>query len=128
MRRPGTKLVRAGQCAADRPRVLTEAQAAVPQVVLRRFAQFGLDVRDRIVTEQLITPADLEARTGGWRGALTVFDSPWVAFRRPTSRAGDIPALYLAGGTTHPGGGVPMVMLSGKLAAEAVTADLRSTS
>ena len=87
---------------------------------------FGLDVRDRIVTEQLITPTDLEARTGGWRGALygELFDSPWVAFRRPTSRAGDIKGLYLAGGTTHPGGGVPMVMLSGKLAAKAVLEDL----
>jgi len=97
---------------------------------LRRFAQFGLEVRDRIVTEQVITPADLEARTGGWRGALygELFDSPWVAFRRPTSRAGDIRSLYLAGGTTHPGGGVPMVMLSGKLAAEAVIADTRSAS
>ncbi len=108
----------------------TTQAAAYREVVLRRFAQFGLDVRGRIVTEQLITPTDLAARTGGWRGALygELFDSPWVAFRRPTSRAGDIPALYLAGGTTHPGGGVPMVMLSGKLAAEAVTADLRSTS
>lgn len=102
--------------------------AAYRDLVLDRFARFGLDVRDRIVTERVITPVDLEARTAGWRGALygELFDSPWVAFRRPTSRAGDVAGLYLAGGTTHPGGGVPMVMLSGKLAANAVIADVRS--
>ncbi len=74
----------------------------------------------------MITPNDIEARTASWRGALygELFDSPWVAFRRPTSRAGDIKRLYLAGGTTHPGGGVPMVMLSGKLAAQAIVEDL----
>jgi phytoene desaturase len=95
-------------------------------VVLAQLARFGYDLRDRIVTEQRITPNDIEARTASWRGALygELFDSPWVAFRRPESRAGDVKGLYLCGGTTHPGGGVPMVMLSGKLAAQAITEDL----
>ena len=34
-----------------------------------------------------------------------------------------VKGLYYAGGTTHPGGGVPMVILSGKLAAEMVLQD-----
>ncbi len=95
-------------------------------VVLGQLARFGYDLRDRIVTEQCITPNDIEAKTASWRGALygELFDSPWVAFRRPESRAGDVKGLYLCGGTTHPGGGVPMVMLSGKLAAQAVLEDL----
>ncbi len=96
-------------------------------VVLDRLARFGFDPRGRIVAERIITPNDIETRTASWRGALygELFNSPWVAFRRPTSRAGDIKALYLAGGTTHPGGGVPMVMLSGKLAAKAIVEDLQ---
>ena len=99
-------------------------------VALGQLAQFGYDLRGRIVTEQRITPNDIEAKTASWRGALygELFDSPWVAFRRPESRAGDVKGLYLCGGTTHPGGGVPMVMLSGKLAAKAIMEDLSAAN
>ncbi len=96
------------------------------EVVLNQLKRFGFDLRDHIMVERMITPLDIEANSRSWRGALygELFDSPWVAFRRPGSRAGDIEGLYLAGGTVHPGGGVPMVMLSGKLAANAILTDL----
>ena len=52
----------------------------------------------------------------------------WTAsFRRPGSRS-RIPGLHLAGGSVHPGAGVPMAALSGRLAAASVMADLVSTS
>ena len=44
------------------------------------------------------------------------------SFRRPGTRSG-LPGLYLAGGTTHPGPGLPMVTLSGRLAAARIIAD-----
>lgn len=51
----------------------------------------------------------------------------WTAsFTRPQTRT-KLPGLYLAGGSTHPGPGVPMAALSGRLAAHALTADLAST-
>jgi 1-hydroxycarotenoid 3,4-desaturase len=51
----------------------------------------------------------------------------WAAsFRRPGART-KLPGLYLAGGSTHPGAGVPMAALSGRLAASALMADLVST-
>lgn len=46
------------------------------------------------------------------------------SFARPGSRS-RIPGLYLAGGSVHPGAGVPMAILSGRLAAEALALDLR---
>lgn len=47
----------------------------------------------------------------------------WSAtLRRPSARTA-VRGLYLAGGTAHPGAGVPMAALSGRLAAEAICAD-----
>lgn len=48
-----------------------------------------------------------------------------AAFRRPGSRS-RVPGLYLAGGSVHPGAGLPMATLSGRLAASALMADLGS--
>ncbi len=96
--------------------------------VLARLAEFGLDVRDCIRYEQSLTPLDLERLTGARRGALYGASSNrrLAAFMRPHNRCPDVRGLYLAGGTTHPGGGVPMVMLSGKVAAEMVLQDWES--
>lgn len=95
-------------------------------LILERLAFMGLDIRDKIVTEQTLTPIDLQAQTGAWRGALygPSSNSRWTAFRRPHNRSSDVRGLYFAGGTTHPGGGVPMVTLSGKVAAEMVLEDM----
>ncbi len=94
-------------------------------LVLDKLAGYGLDVRQRIRYEQIYTPADLERMTNARRGALygASSNSKWTAFRRPNNRAHDVKGLYFAGGTTHPGGGVPMVMLSGKVAARMVAED-----
>lgn len=54
--------------------------------------------------------------THGWK----------ASFNRPASRA-RLPRLYLAGGATHPGAGVPMAAMSGRLAANAVLTDFAST-
>lgn len=96
------------------------------RVVLNTLARFGHDLEGRIVYEQIITPAELARQTGSWRGALygASANNRWAAFRRPHNRSADIGGLYFCGGTTHPGGGVPMVTLSGKVAAGLVLDDL----
>ncbi len=95
--------------------------------VLAKLAGAGFDVRDRIRAEHILTPADLARMSGAWRGALygPSPNSRWAAFRRPHNRSAQVKGLYFAGGTTHPGGGVPMVTLSGKVAAELLLEDLR---
>lgn len=103
--------------------VETEAYGAR---VLDRLAVFGLDIRSRIRACRTLTPLDLERLTGARRGALygATSNKRMAAFRRPHNRAPDIAGLYFAGGTTHPGGGVPMVALSGRVAANMVIEDL----
>lgn len=102
-------------------------EADYRRVVFRTLAQFGLPVAERVRTVKALTPVDLAQLTGAWRGALYGISSNQAlnALRRPHNRSRDVRGLYFAGGTTHPGGGVPMVTLSGKVAAELVLADLR---
>ncbi|MFZ1400690.1 MAG: phytoene desaturase family protein [Candidatus Promineifilaceae bacterium] len=102
-------------------------QQAYRDRILQKIASFGFDVRDHIVSEQILTPHDLAEGSGAWRGALygASPNSPWAAFKRPHNRSKQIEGLYYAGGTTHPGGGVPMVTLSGKVAAELLLEDLQ---
>jgi phytoene desaturase len=104
----------------------TTQEAAYRERVLSTLAGFGLDLRTKIRYTKALTPLDLAQATGAWRGALYGLSSNQAlnAFRRPANRAPVVRGLYYAGGTTHPGGGVPMVTLSGKVAAQMVLADL----
>jgi 1-hydroxycarotenoid 3,4-desaturase len=71
------------------------------------------------------TPVDFQ-RQGAPGGSLYGFlpHGRFGPFRRPRAHAA--PGLVFAGGGTHPGGGVPMVMLSGRFAAMQVSADLEA--
>ncbi len=102
-----------------------QGKAAYRDRVLATLARFGLDVRERIVVEEVFTPADLARQTGSWRGALygASPNNALGAFRRPPVRDPRVGGLYFAGGSTHPGGGVPMVALSGRLAANTILGD-----
>jgi phytoene dehydrogenase-like protein len=68
------------------------------------------------------TPADLERQTGAVGGAI-YGDAPHGrlgTLRRPPNRVAGARGLWRVGGTTHPGGGLPLVALSGRLVAEEI--------
>jgi len=71
------------------------------------------------------TPAGLAAEFPGSRGSIygAASNSPWAAFRRPPNRVPGVRGLYLASGSAHPGGGVPLCVLSGAAAARAILRD-----
>lgn len=82
-----------------------------------------LEPEDTIVWER--TPIGLANRFRGSRGAIygAASNSQFAAFQRAPNQLRHIHHLYLASGSAHPGGGVPMCLLSGRAAAEAALSD-----
>lgn len=94
--------------------------------ILDRLDSLGLRARERARTIIRRTPADLERLTGAPGGAIygTASMGAKAAFLRPRNASPAYQRLYLASGSAHPGGGLPLVLLSGKIAAELVLRDL----
>jgi len=93
--------------------------------ILDRLDALGLDARRRARTILRRTPADLERLTGAPGGAIygTASMGARAAFLRPRNASPVAKRLYLASGSAHPGGGLPLVLLSGSIVAGLVLAD-----
>ena len=99
---------------------------AYGELVLDRLARRGPDLRARIEVLDTITPSDIERRYRSPGGAIygTSSNGKRAAFVRPANR-GARPGLYLVGGSSHPGGGLPLVTTSARIVTEMITEDLR---
>jgi len=86
--------------------------------VLAVMAARGLDVRERVLWRVVRTPADLERDTRSVGGSIygTSSNGARAAFLRPANRS-PVPGLFLVGGSSHPGGGIPLVGLSAAIVA-----------
>ncbi len=96
-------------------------------VILDKLERTGKlsDIRSRIVVERSLTPAGIDSRYRVWRGAIYGLAShgKFLGAFKPANRHRKVNGLYLAGGAAHPGPGMPMVMMSGWIAADAVDTD-----
>lgn len=102
-------------------------RSAYRNLIIDKLEAMALEkLGDHIVYEQMITPEDMQSYYGAPRGAIYGFSSNSLLapFQRPQNRARDVKGLYFVGGSVHPGGGLPLVMLSGKIVAHLVSADL----
>jgi len=89
--------------------------------VLGRLVEFNLvDAGAEWVWTR--TPEQLAHQFEGSRGSIygASSNSQFSAFQRPPNRIREVSGLYLASGSAHPGGGVPMCLLSGQAAARAI--------
>jgi 1-hydroxycarotenoid 3,4-desaturase len=121
----------------ERLLVLVNAPAATPlePLEIERCRQASLDLLRRcgltLMPERstMTTPMDFAALFPGTGGALYGRATHgWKAsFSRPGTQTA-LPGLYLAGGSVHPGAGVPMAALSGRLAAARAISDLDSST
>jgi len=80
------------------------------------------DIEERIVFERALTPVDIHERYKVLNGAIYGIASHgrWNGAFKPSNRRREPDGLFLAGGAAHPGPGMPMVLMSGWIAADAV--------
>jgi len=83
------------------------------------------DLERHIVFERALTPQDINDRYHVLDGAIYGLAShgKYLGAFKPANRSPDVEGLYLAGGSAHPGPGMPMVMMSGWIAADCVDQD-----
>jgi phytoene desaturase len=97
------------------------------QVILNKLKTTGQmpDIESRIVFERTLTPQDIHDRYRVLNGAIYGLAShgKWLGAFKPSNRSPDIKGLYLAGGAAHPGPGMPMVLMSGWIAADTLDQD-----
>lgn len=84
------------------------------------------DIEENIVVEQRLTPVDIHNRYRVLDGAIYGLAShgSFLGAFKPGNRSRQVKGLYLAGGAAHPGPGMPMVMMSGWIAADSLDQDL----
>ncbi len=83
------------------------------------------DIEERIVFEDALTPQDINDRYHVLNGAIYGLASHGKVLGafKPGNRSPDLEGLYLAGGAAHPGPGMPMVLMSGWIAADTLDSD-----
>jgi phytoene desaturase len=79
----------------------------------------GTDIQALISSEYVLTPPEIETRTSSWQGSLygASSNSRMAAFLRHPNFSGRVKGLYFAGGSVHPGGGIPLCLSSAKITA-----------
>ena len=97
------------------------------RVILEKLKTTGQmpDIESRIVYESALTPQDIHDRYRVLNGAIYGLASHGKFFGafKPANRSPDLKGLYLAGGAAHPGPGMPMVLMSGWIAADTLDQD-----
>lgn len=89
-------------------------------VLAKLNKSFGEDIEALIEQEDILDPRKIEARTASFQGSLYGASSNglFASFIRHPNFSQKIKGLYFCGGSVHPGGGIPLCLLSGKIVAD----------
>ena len=97
------------------------------QVALRQLGKIGLKgIESRIRFERIVTPDDWENKVGIYLGATfnLAHNLGQMLHLRPRNRFEEFERMYLVGGGTHPGSGLPVIFESARISAHLVVKDL----
>nr|WP_082784389.1 phytoene desaturase family protein [Gluconobacter thailandicus] len=103
-----------------------ERRTKARSLVMARLEKAGFkDIEKRIRFEKIITPAEWEARYDVHKGAVfnLAHNLGQMLHRRPHNRFEDIKGVYLAGGGTHPGSGLPVIFEGARITSDLVIKD-----
>lgn len=91
-----------------------------------RLHDAGIPIKDHLRYEKVFDPTDIKDTFGAHRGSLygPSSNNKVQAFMRPFNKSQDMDGLWFCGGSTHPGGGSPMVVLSGQNVANQILGKL----
>ena len=114
-----------GNTGQDWDRLIAETRQYVVQKLSRML---GVEIEPLIETESLLDPRLIESKTSSFRGSLygAASNNAMAAFLRHPNAHRRIGGLYFSGGSVHPGGGIPLCLLSARITAELVQKDHRS--
>ena len=91
--------------------------------IIRKLSKIlSVDLQLFIEVEDILDPLSIESKTASFGGALygTSSNSMMSAFLRHKNFSSDIKNLYFCGGSVHPGGGIPLCLLSAKIVSELI--------
>ncbi|HSP45037.1 MAG TPA: phytoene desaturase family protein [Chthoniobacterales bacterium] len=97
------------------------------ELMLKQIAKLGFtDIESRIRYERVITPADWDTRYEIYRGATfnLAHTLGQMLHLRPHNRFEDLDGMYLVGGGTHPGSGLPVIFESARISSRLLLEDL----
>ncbi len=88
----------------------------------------GVDLQQYIECEDILEPTTIESRTSSHLGALygTSSNKPLSAFLRHPNFSNTIKGLYFCGGSVHPGGGIPLCLLSAQITDQMIQEDYKT--
>lgn len=126
-----TAIVPVGHLSDDGRQDWAELRDRAREHVFRRLEAVGIsDLAAHIKFEEAYTPVAWEQRHNLAKGATHGLSHTLtqMACFRPANRHRRYRNVYFAGASTHPGTGVPMAMISGRLAAQRITAEIGPVS
>jgi phytoene desaturase len=106
----------------------TQERARFRALALRQLEKIGIkDVESRIRFEKLVTPADWRADYALHKGSTfsMAHNLRQMLHLRPHNRFEDLDSVYLVGGGTHPGSGLPVIFESARITARLLLEDLK---
>jgi phytoene desaturase len=95
-------------------------------LAIEQMEKIGItDLETRIRTEQIVTPAGWESDFGLYKGSTfsMAHSLRQMLHRRPQNRSEDIERMYLVGGGTHPGSGLPIIFESARISSKLLLED-----
>lgn len=104
-----------------------EIQSARKRIINKINSLLGIKIENKITGERILSPLDIQNKTGSYRGSIYGISSNNrnAAFLRQPNKSRSYKNLYFCGGSAHPGGGIPLVILSGKITNDLIKKDLR---